>query len=65
VGDVHFPLFNTNKTRIKHCKGEWDWYWTRSPLASSSTNFCIVNSTGGSFNYVANGSYGVAFGFLL
>lgn len=65
VGDVHFPLFNTNKSRIKHRKGEWDWYWTRSPLASSSTTFCFVYSDGGSGNASAGNSNGVAFGFLL
>lgn len=64
-GDVHFPLFNTYKSRVKNRKGQYEWYWTRSPLASSSTYFCFVYSGGNSNSNNANHSYGVAFGFLL
>ena len=63
-GDVHFPLFATPKSRVKNRNGEWEWYWTRTPRASSSTGFCYVNGGGYSVNNAFN-SLGVAFGFLI
>lgn len=64
-GDVHFPLFNTYKSRVKNRNGQYEWYWTRSPLASSSINFCYVHGYGNSYDTNASSSNGVAFGFLL
>ena len=37
--------------------------WLRSPLSSSTTNFCNVSNGGGANGYSATGSSGVAFGF--
>lgn len=65
VDDIHFPLFTTPKSRVKNRKGEWEWYWLRSPLSSSSAYFCLVYTNGSSVSHVANYSNGVAFGFLL
>ncbi len=65
VDDVHFPLFTTPKSRVKNRKGEWEWYWTRTPLSSSSTSFCGVTNGGHSNGSLAASSNGVAFGFLL
>lgn len=64
-GDVHFPLFQTPKSRVKNRNGDYEWYWTRTPRASSSTNFCSVLSNGYSYYYSASISFGVAFGFLI
>ena len=64
-GDVHFPLFQTPKSRVKNRNGDYEWYWTRTPRASSSTGFCGVGSNGTSTSNSAHYSYGVAFGFLI
>lgn len=66
VDDVHFPLYSTEKSRVKEYAnhGTW-WYWLRSPFASSSAYFANVNNNGSSFAHYATVSIGVAFGFLL
>ena len=64
-GDVHFPLFQTPKSRVKNRNGDYEWYWTRTPRASSSTSFCGVNNNGNSNYIIASNSNGVAFGFLI
>ena len=64
--DVHFDLYKTEKSRVKECGNNGTWpYWLRSPLASSSTIFCIVSSYGNAYYYNATDSYGIAFGFLI
>ena len=65
VDDVHFPLFNTYKSRVKNRQGVYEWYWLRSPYASGSTDFMNVNNSGSSGNYGAGNSNGVSFGFLI
>lgn len=66
IDDQHFPLYDTEKSRVKECadNGTW-WYWLRSPFSSSSANFALVYYIGNSNSYYASVSYGVAFGFLL
>lgn len=64
--EEQLPVFKTEADRCKNFNGETWWYFTRSPLSSSTTAFCAVNlsggATGGSHATVA---YGVAFGFLI
>ena len=64
--DTHLDIFKTERDRVKECgnNGTWFW-WLRSPLASSSTNFCNVYTNGTSNNNYANTAYGVAFGFCI
>ena len=64
--DTQLDIFHTEKFRVKECAdhGTW-WWWLRSPLASSSSNFCLVHSGGSSGTNVAYGSSGVAFGFSI
>ena len=66
---VSFALFTDNNSRIKKTyngEGSASTWWLRSPLASSSSNFCYVNGTGGSNgDYAAATSIGVAFGFCI
>ena len=66
VDDQHFPLYQTEKSRVKECAdhGTWFW-WLRSPISSNTTNFALVNYTGSANYDYANFSYGVCFGFLL
>lgn len=63
-----FSIFTDNASRIKkryNGTGDAAYWWLRSPLAISSTNFCIVYHNGISNNYDANSSLGVAFGFCI
>ena len=64
-GDVQFPLFTTPKSRVKNRNGDYEWYWTRTPRASSSAYFCGVGYIGVSISGGAFHSTGVAFGFLI
>jgi len=63
-----FALFTSNTSRIKKTyngEGSASSWWLRSPLASSSSNFCFVDNFGGSASNAASNSYGVAFGFCI
>ena len=64
--DAQLDIFLREKDRVKECgdHGTWFW-WLRSPLASSSSLFCGVNSDGYSGGNAATGAYGVALGFSL
>ena len=67
MNDVHFDLFDTEKSRVKELDphGTW-WYWLRSATASNTTNFEYVNYGGGiPYSYVANTAFGVCFGFCI
>ena len=66
IDDVHFDLYDTEKSRVKELDphGTW-WYWLRSATASNTTNFEGVNYNGGANNYYASNSYGVCFGFCI
>lgn len=66
LGDEQFELFDSERSRIKEVpgRGTW-WYWLRSPSASHSANFCLVDSGGNAYAYYASIAYGVAFGFCL
>ena len=66
VNDVHFDLYDTEKSRVKELDphGTW-WYWLRSATASNSSNFEVVFSIGAAYNYYASSSLGVCFGFCI
>ena len=66
LGDEQFELFDSERSRVKEVpgRGTW-WYWLRSPLASASAFFCLVNSSGSAGYSGASTAYGVAFGFCL
>ena len=66
--NLTFALFTTNDSRIKKTyngEGTATNWWLRSPLSSSSSNFCFVLNGGSSHNYTASYTYGVAFGFCI
>ena len=42
-----------------------NYWWERSPCASSTAYFCIVYSNGSASGSSASGSFGVAFGFCV
>ena len=61
-------LFTDNNSRIKKTyngTGSASSWWLRSPEASSSSSFAIVNNFGNSGANLASTSYGVAFGFCI
>lgn len=60
VGDVAFPYFTGQRSRIKELNDETMWYWLRSPYISNSTTFWYVHTNGGVNHYIsAYGSIGV------
>lgn len=66
LGDEQFELFDSERSRVKEVpgRGTW-WYWLRSPSASTSAYFCLVDSNGGADLNHASYARGVAFGFCL
>lgn len=65
LGDVHFPLYADERSRVKQKDGETWWYPTRSPDATSSTGWRYVITYGYAYSYGASCSYGVPLGFCL
>ena len=65
IDNVHFPVYDSRKSRIKCMDDVPTWYSTRSPDASTTTNFRYVHGNGLIYDHTASGSYGVAFGFLI
>lgn len=59
VGDVAFPYFTGQRSRIKELNDETMWYWLRSPSISYSTAFWYVGIGGYCSYYGAYGSFGV------
>ena len=67
VDDVHFDLYDTEKSRVKELDphGTW-WYWLRSATASITTSFEHVNYYGLIPNsHSAGNANGVCFGFCI
>ena len=64
---VQMPYFKRKGSRVKGLGKDGPAYawWERSPCASTSDYFCIVNSDGNAVYNSANYSYGVAFGFCV
>ena len=65
---LNFSPYNSNANRIKKTyngTGSAVTWWLRSPLASSSTNFCNVNTAGSANSSGASGSNGIAWGFCI
>lgn len=63
--EERLPIFETEGDRVKCLNGETWWYWTRSPLSSSTTTWCSVHSGGGANSNTATIAIGVAFGFMI
>ena len=66
-GSVVMPFYRSN-SRVKKTlngTGTAQGYWTLSPYFGSSTNFCIVYTTGYATNDTATGAYSIAFSFSI
>lgn len=65
-GDVQFPLFKTEKSRVKALEdGTTEWYWLRSPNVYYTASFWIVGSSGGGSYYGASNTLGVCPCFII
>lgn len=63
--EEQFPIFTTERGRVRMIDGEtWPW-WTRSPNTGSSTGFRCVLSDGSHNSSAASYSYGVVLGLCV
>lgn len=60
---TQYDYYKAGNSKVKKQNGSAASWWERSPLASSSTLFCLVYSYGHAYSYHASSAYGVAFGF--
>lgn len=63
--EFHFDFFNDERSRVKQCNGETDWWSLRTPRSGSSTNFRIVYHYGNASSYIATYTISVCFGFCI
>ena len=60
---TQYDYYKAGNSKVKKYNGSAYSWWERSPRASDSTRFCLVNSSGNANGYLASGTSGVAFGF--
>ena len=60
---TQYDYYKAGNSEVKKRNGSASAWWERSPNASYSTRFCMVNSYGSADNYDASYARGVAFGF--
>ena len=60
---TQYAYYKAGNSKVKNVSGSAFAWWERSPRASDSTRFCLVNSGGNANGYLASGVSGVAFGF--
>ena len=57
VGDVHFPIFDSDRSRVKNFNKQYCWWWLRSTwYEDDSSYFCYVDSHGTAHYYHASSS---------
>ena len=57
VGDVHFPIFDSDRSRVKNFNKQYCWWWLRSTwYEDDSSHFCCVGSGGTAHYYHASNS---------
>lgn len=63
--EEQFPIFKTERGRVRMIDGEmWPW-WSRSPYTGCSTYFRCVESSGDNGNTSASVTYGVCLGLCI
>ena len=60
---TQYDYYKAGNSKVKKRNGSAADWWERSPFASFSTTFCLVNSYGDANGYSASCANGVAFGF--
>lgn len=63
--EEQFPIFKTERGRVKMIDGETYPWWSRSPDTGNSTAFHCVGSSGSYYYYTASGSDGVVLGLCV
>lgn len=57
IGDVHFPIFDSDRSRVKNFNKQYCWWWMRSPwYEDDSSYFCCVLGSGTAYYYNASHS---------
>ena len=60
---TQYTYYQAGNSKFKNYSGYVNTWWERSPYATDSFFFCIVNGSGNPNMGFASASYGVAFGF--
>ncbi len=60
---TQYDYYKAGNSKVKKRNGSAAAWWERSPVASGSTHFCLVNSNGSAGFSFASNDRGVAFGF--
>ena len=60
---TQYDYYKAGNSKVKKRNGSAAGWWERSPFASRSTIFCMVDSSGIANNGYASNAFGVAFGF--
>ena len=60
---TQYDYYKAGNSKAKKQNGSAAYWWERSPYASNSTRFCLVNSSGDADYDFASFAAGVAFGF--
>ena len=60
---TQYDYYKAGNSKVKNQNGSAANWWERSPRASASTRFCMVNGGGNASNSTASIAFGVAFGF--
>ena len=60
---TQYDYYKAGNSKVKKQNGSAAAWWERSPCASSSARFCLVDSDGSAGSYYASTARGVAFGF--
>ena len=62
---TQYAYYKAGNSKVKNKGGFADIWWERSPLVGDSRYFCFVDGDGNAYGYLANGDFGVAFGFCV
>ena len=62
---TQYAYYKAGNSKVKNVSGSAGNWWERSPLASTSSHFCLVYSNGSANANAASISLGVAFGFCV
>ena len=60
---TQYDYYKAGNSKVKKQNGSAAYWWERSPYASNSTAFCLVDRNGAATSVAANRARGVAFGF--
>lgn len=62
---TQYAWYTAGNSKIKKVNGSANYWWLRSPVYNSSTNFCTVSGGGGAYTNTASIASGVSFGFCV